>query len=103
MPTNNQSASTIEVVTVHRKVDEAELAAAALLARYSGRTLEAYRHDLRSFFEWAAPVDPSPYRTVPTPNGTPKSGWGAGPASFCLEVLRVVIGGSRMQLLGRPA
>jgi len=34
--------------------DEAELAAVAFLARYSGRTLEAYRHDLRSFFTWAA-------------------------------------------------
>jgi integrase/recombinase XerD len=30
-----------------------EVAAAAFLARYSGRTLEAYRHDLRTFFEWA--------------------------------------------------
>ncbi len=26
----------------------------AFLARYSGRTLEAYRHDLRMFFQWAA-------------------------------------------------
>ncbi|MDP1795099.1 MAG: site-specific integrase [Acidimicrobiales bacterium] len=34
--------------------DEAELAAASFLARYSGRTLEAYRHDLRGFFQWAA-------------------------------------------------
>ncbi len=33
--------------------DEAQLAAAAFLARYSGRTLDAYRHDLRSFFQWA--------------------------------------------------
>jgi integrase/recombinase XerD len=33
--------------------DEAQLAAAAFLARYSGRTLEAYRQDLRSFFQWA--------------------------------------------------
>jgi len=33
--------------------DEAELAAAAFLARYSGRTLDAYRYDLRVFFEWA--------------------------------------------------
>jgi integrase/recombinase XerD len=33
--------------------DEAQLAAAAFLARYRGRTLEAYRYDLRSFFEWA--------------------------------------------------
>ncbi len=34
--------------------DEAQLAAAAFLARYSGRTLEAYRHDLRGFFQWPA-------------------------------------------------
>jgi site-specific recombinase XerD len=32
--------------------DEADLAAVAFLARYSGRTLEAYRHDLRGFFQW---------------------------------------------------
>ena len=37
-------------------LDEAELAAAAFLARYSGRTLDAYRHDLRSFFQWAEDV-----------------------------------------------
>src|SRR3954469_15908723 len=30
--------------------DEAQLAAAAFLARYGGRTLDAYRHDLRMFF-----------------------------------------------------
>ena len=35
-------------------VEEAELAAAAFLARYHGRTLEAYRYDLRAFFQWAA-------------------------------------------------
>ena len=33
--------------------DEAQLAAVAFLARYSGRTLETYRHDLRGFFQWA--------------------------------------------------
>ena len=33
--------------------DEAHLAAVAFLARYSGRTLDAYRHDLRAFFQWA--------------------------------------------------
>jgi hypothetical protein len=36
--------------------DQAELAAAAYLARYSGRTLDAYRHDLRTFFQWAGTV-----------------------------------------------
>ena len=36
--------------------DEAQLAAAAFLARYSGRTLDAYRHDLRGFFQWSADV-----------------------------------------------
>jgi len=29
------------------------LAAVSFLARHSGRTLEAYRHDLRGFFQWA--------------------------------------------------
>ena len=33
---------------------EEQMAAVAFLARYSGRTLEAYRHDLRYFFQWAA-------------------------------------------------
>jgi integrase/recombinase XerD len=37
-------------------VDPARLAAAAFLARYSGRTLDAYRHDLRGYFSWAASV-----------------------------------------------
>jgi hypothetical protein len=36
------------------ELDEAQLAAASFLARYSGRTLEAYRRDLRGFFQWAA-------------------------------------------------
>ena len=36
--------------------NQAEVAAAAFLARYSERTLEAYRYDLRSFFQWAADV-----------------------------------------------
>ncbi len=35
-------------------VDDAQLAAAGFLARYRGRTLEAYRGDLRGFFQWAA-------------------------------------------------
>src|SRR3546814_16275128 len=37
--------------------DEAQLAAASFLARYSGRTLESYRQDLRGFFQWAADHD----------------------------------------------
>ena len=41
---------------VQREVNEAELAAVAFLARYSDRTLEAYRQDLRFFFAWTASV-----------------------------------------------
>ncbi len=37
-------------------LDEAQLAAAAFLARYQGRTLETYRAALRAFFQWAADV-----------------------------------------------
>jgi site-specific recombinase XerD len=33
---------------------EDQLAAVAFLARYRGGTLEAYRHDLRALFQWAA-------------------------------------------------
>ena len=44
----------LEVVGRQQQLfDEAELAAVAFLARYSGRTLDAYRHDLRSYFSWA--------------------------------------------------
>ena len=40
---------------IHRiPLDDAQLAAAAFLARYRGRTLDAYRYDLRVFFQWAA-------------------------------------------------
>jgi integrase len=38
-------------------VDEAQLAIVAFLARYTGRTLEAYRHDLRMYFQWALEND----------------------------------------------
>ena len=44
-----------QVLVVH-EVDEAELAAVAFLARYNGRTLEAYRQDLRYFFAWTNSV-----------------------------------------------
>ena len=44
-----------QVLVVH-EVDEAELAAVAFLARYNGRTLEAYRQDLRYFFAWTTSV-----------------------------------------------
>src|SRR3954452_22110665 len=37
--------------------DEAELAAVAFLSRYSGRTLDGYRHDLRMFFQCAGDHD----------------------------------------------
>ena len=39
------------------EIDEAQLAAVSFLARYSGRTLEAYRHDLRGYFQWASDND----------------------------------------------
>src|ERR1700693_2110806 len=38
------------------EIDEAQLVAVGFLARYGGRTLDAYRHDLRAFFQWAADV-----------------------------------------------
>ena len=35
---------------------QAQMAAAAYLARYGGRTLETYRYDLRTFFQWCTDV-----------------------------------------------
>lgn len=41
-------------------LDEAQLAAAAFLARYAGGTLASYRADLRQFFQWADDVGLDP-------------------------------------------
>ena len=46
----------VEAFEEQAPLDQAHLAAAAYLARYSGRTLDAYRHDLRTFFQWAADI-----------------------------------------------
>jgi integrase/recombinase XerD len=54
MTTIESASTTIERPCVGVAVDEAQLAAASFLARYSRRTLEAYRHDLRGYFQWAA-------------------------------------------------
>ena len=54
MTTIDLNAATVERPGDRFQRDEAEQAAASFSARYSGRTLEAYRHDLRGFFQWAA-------------------------------------------------
>jgi integrase/recombinase XerD len=54
MTTIESITTTIERPDIRFKLDEAELAAASFLGRYSGRTHEAYRHDLRGYFQWAA-------------------------------------------------
>ncbi len=52
--------------------DEAQVAAAAFLARYNERTLDAYRYDLRTFFQWAAAMRAWPFwvPSVPTSSST---------------------------------
>jgi hypothetical protein len=52
--TNHHSSAVLKTPIEPFVPDEAELAAVAFLARYSGRTLDAYRHDLRNLFQWAA-------------------------------------------------
>jgi site-specific recombinase XerD len=47
---------TLHAVESSKGCNDAELAVGAFLARYSGRTFEAYRHDLRTFFSWAGDV-----------------------------------------------
>jgi integrase/recombinase XerD len=54
MATIETVTTTLGLPTDDFVIDDAQLAAVAFLARYSGRTLDAYRHDLRGFFQWAA-------------------------------------------------
>ncbi|HEX4820783.1 MAG TPA: tyrosine-type recombinase/integrase [Acidimicrobiales bacterium] len=54
MTTIETSTAAIDVPREDDVIDDAQLAAVAFLAGYSGRTLDAYRHDLRGFFQWAA-------------------------------------------------
>jgi site-specific recombinase XerD len=54
MTTIETTTTTIEMPRDDFVIDDAQLAAVAFLARYSNRTLDAYRHDLRGFFQWAA-------------------------------------------------
>jgi hypothetical protein len=53
MTTIESAAKAIRALGVEFEVDAAQVAAVSFLARYSRRTLEAFRHDLRGFFEWA--------------------------------------------------
>lgn len=45
-------------------LDEGQLAAVAFLARYSERTLESYRADLRQFFQWIGSVGLPPLQAT---------------------------------------
>jgi len=53
MTTIESAATTFRAPGIEFEDDEAQLAAVSFLARYRGRTLEAYRHDLRGFFQMA--------------------------------------------------
>src|SRR5271156_4562371 len=55
MTTANATTSVLVSATTG-SFEEAHMAAAAFLARYGGRTLETYRFDLRSYFEWCDSV-----------------------------------------------
>ena len=50
----DSDSTTLATIIEDHSFDEAQVAAAAFLARYNGRTLDAYRYDLRTFFQWAA-------------------------------------------------
>jgi site-specific recombinase XerC len=52
--TNHDRTAVLETPIESFVPSEAELAAEAFVARYSGRALDAYRHDLRNLFQWAA-------------------------------------------------
>ena len=81
MTTIETTTTTIETPRDDFVIDDAQLAAVAFLARYSGRTLDAYRHDLRGFFQWAADNNLAvlaatrpAHRVVPKLDGRPRTG-----------------------------
>src|SRR5918996_894033 len=57
MTTIQSMITTVERPDSGFEPDEAQLAAVSFLARYNGRTMDAYRHDLRGYFQWAADND----------------------------------------------
>jgi integrase/recombinase XerD len=54
MTTIDTTTTTVEPPSDDFVIDDAQLAAVGFLARYGGHTLDAYRHDLSGFFQWAA-------------------------------------------------
>ena len=54
MVSDDSVGRTIAGISEPSPLAEAQMAAVAFLARYSGQTLDAYRHDLRNLFQWAA-------------------------------------------------
>jgi site-specific recombinase XerD len=57
MPTLVSSTAALVSVSESDPFDQAQMAAATYLARYKGRTLETYRYDVRTFFQWCADVE----------------------------------------------
>ncbi len=56
MPTPTSSSVALVSARDADSFAQAQMAAAAYLARYGGRTLETYRYDLRAFFQWCTDV-----------------------------------------------
>ena len=56
MTTLNMTTAVLVSTDEEKLFDQAQTAAGAFLARYSGRTLETYRYDVRTFFQWCADV-----------------------------------------------
>ena len=53
MTTIYSTPTSLQTLDADGAFDEAQFAAAAFLARYSGRTVDAHRHDLRGFLRWS--------------------------------------------------
>jgi hypothetical protein len=69
MSTITVTTTTVEPCQDAQTPAEAELAAVAFLARFSGRTLDAYRHDLRNLFQCATDHGLPVLETAPGPSG----------------------------------
>jgi hypothetical protein len=78
MITIDTTTATVEPPRDDFVIHDAQLAAVAFLARYSGRTLDACRHDLRGFFQWAPTRSSLCWRPRGRTSSCSEAGWRSG-------------------------
>lgn len=75
MTTVETRTAALQPPTADFVIDDAQIAAAAFLARYSGRTFDAHRHDILGFFQWTTDNQVSVLAAMRPNIELARSGW----------------------------